>query len=133
MPYGPFLALAAILVMFTWKWIWMFEIDIATTRAGVLDDRSTVFAVRRLCGDWVLLTGLSVVAIGGTAGLMGLLRLFWSIPIPREVREPNREMSAMSLPPATDAPEVVQSPDAHDPTQPATPIGDEESRPSVGG
>lgn len=88
-PYGPFLALAAILVMFTWKWIWMFEVDISKFGAGA--DRATSFAVRRLFGDWVLLTGLSVIAIGGTAGLMGLLRLFWSIPISREAISPERE------------------------------------------
>lgn len=81
-PYGPFLALASILVMFSWRWIWMFEVDISAF--GGAGDRGTSFAVRRLFGDWVLLTGLSVVALGGTAGLMGLLRLFWSIEISRE-------------------------------------------------
>ncbi len=84
-PYGPFLALAAIMVMFSWRWIWMFEVDTSTFGTGAAPDRATSFAVRRLFGDGVLLIGLSVVAIGGTAGLMGLLRLFWSIPVAREV------------------------------------------------
>ena len=88
-PYGPFLALGAILVMFTWQSIWMFEIDISATGAGGVDDRETAFAVRRFFGDWMLLAGLSVIAIGGTAGLMSLMRLFWSMPIEREAAEPD--------------------------------------------
>lgn len=83
-PYGPFLALGAIVVMFAWRWIWMFEIEIGTAGPLGVDDRMTTFAVRRLFGDWVLLLGLSVVSIGGTAGLMGLMRLFWTLPIERE-------------------------------------------------
>ena len=62
----------------------MFEIDISTFDPGAGGDRSTSFAVRRLFGDWVLLAGLCVVAVGGTAGLMALVRLFWSLPISRE-------------------------------------------------
>ncbi len=98
-PYGPFLALAAVLVMFSWRWIWMFEVDISTFGAGA--DRGTSFAVRRLFGDWVLLAGLSVVAIGGTAGLMGLLRLFWSIEMPREAGGHRALPSPWPLPPLT--------------------------------
>jgi leader peptidase (prepilin peptidase) / N-methyltransferase len=104
-PYGPFLALAAILVMFSWQWIWMFEVDISTFGAGA--DRATSFAVRRLFGDWVLLAGLGVVAIGGTAGLMGLLRLFWSIPIPREVADSVVEPTRDSLAATEEAPAVA--------------------------
>jgi len=86
-PYGPFLALGAIIVMFTWRWIWMFEIDISTTGPGAIEDRATSFAVRRMFGDGMLLAGLSVVAFGGTAGLMSLMRLFWTLPIPRHAVE----------------------------------------------
>ena len=92
-PYGPFLALGAIVVMFAWRWIWMWEVDIGLTGPAGVDDRMTSFAVRRLFGDWMLLTGLSVVAVGGTAGLMGLMRLFWTLPI-------ERECSADNAPPA---------------------------------
>ena len=88
-PYGPFLALGAILVMLTWRWIWMFEIDIATHGPGALDDRATTFAVRRFFGDWVLLAGLSVVTLGGTVGLMSLMRLFWNLPIERDIADPD--------------------------------------------
>ena len=107
-PYGPFLALAAILVMFSWRWIWMFEVDISTFGAG--GDRGTSFAVRRLFGDWVLLAGLSAVAIGGTAGLMGLLRLFWSIEIPREAGD--HGASPSPLPPLTESPLMPPSPES---------------------
>ena len=89
-PYGPFLALGAIIVMFSWRWIWMFEIDISTTGPQAIDDRATAFAVRRMFGDGMLLAGLSVVAFGGTAGLMSLMRLFWTLPIQREAVEPHR-------------------------------------------
>lgn len=83
-PYGPFLALGAIVVMFCWRWIWMFEVDIGLTGRVGVDDRMNTFAIRRLFGDWVLLAGLSIASIGGTAGLMGLMRLFWTLPIERE-------------------------------------------------
>ena len=86
-PYGPFLALGAIITMFTWRWIWMFEIDISTTGPGAIEDRATSFAVRRMFGDGMLLAGLCVVAFGGTAGLMSLMRLFWTLPIPRHAVE----------------------------------------------
>lgn len=80
-PYGPFLALAAVIVMFAWRWIWMFEVEMSTSEDLGHDDRATAFAVRRLFGDWALLAGLFATAIGGTAFLMGLIRLFWSIPL----------------------------------------------------
>ena len=120
-PYGPFLALAAILVMFTWKWIWMFEVDISKFGSETVDDLATSFAVRRLFGDGVLLTGLSAVAIGGTAGLMGLLRLFWSIPVERAVGGPEMTPSRAAFPAASDTAEAVQTPDTIDPTEPVHP------------
>ena len=82
-------------------------------------------------GDWVLLTGLSVVAIGGTAGLMGLLRLFWSIPIPREMEN----SGVVPLPEAPTAPqepaEVVPIAEANDPPAPA-PTTSESPQPLAG-
>ena len=83
-PYGPFLALGAVIVMFSWRWIWMLEFNFGTSDPSHVDDWSTSFAVRRLFGAWVLLSGLAVVAIGGTAGLMGLMRIFWTLPVERE-------------------------------------------------
>ena len=114
-PYGPFLALAAILVMFTWRWIWMFEVDISTGGQDVVVDHSTTFAVRRLFGDGVLLTGIAVVAIGGTAGLMGVMRLFWSLQIQREAGEPDEE----EVPSMT--PEVVPQSETNPPNEQTTP------------
>ena len=90
-PYGPFLALGAIITMFTWRWIWMFEVDISSTGPGSIDDRATAFAVRRMFGDWMLLVGLSVVTLVGTVGLMLLMRLFWSLPIQRVAGGPDLE------------------------------------------
>ena len=119
-PYGPFLALAAILVMFHWRWIWMFEVDIS--KFGAAADRTTSFAVRRLFGDWVLLAGLSVIAIGGTAGLMGLLRLFWSIPISSEaVADSVLAHTQESFPAEGDVSEVLPVPIPSDPTDPLPP------------
>ncbi len=110
-PYGPFLALGAIITMFTWRWIWMFGFDISTVGSDAIDDRTTAFAVRRLFGDWQLLGGLSVVALGGTVGLMTLIRLFWSLPISgRESRH-----SAQSL-----EPEVPTPPNQSDSTDKLT-------------
>lgn len=83
-PYGPFLAAGAILVLFAWRWIWMFEIDISLNAQPGEDDRLTRFAIRRLFGDGLLLMGLLIAALGGTALLMGVLRWFRSM----EVRSP---------------------------------------------
>lgn len=105
-PYGPFLALGAILVMFTWRWIWMFEVDIGLTEVAGPDDRATSFAVRRMFGDWVLLLGLALIAIGGTAGLMGLIRVFWSIPLERESKDVIEAEAVAPLP--------VDTPDSHE-------------------
>lgn len=110
-PYGPFLAMGAIITMFAWRWIWMFEIDISSTGPDSIDDRTTAFAVRRMFGDWMLLTGLSVVALVGTVGLMALMRLFWSLPIQRVAGGPDLEVGHQrveepqlppSAPPASD-------------------------------
>ena len=93
--------------MFAWRWIWMFEIDISSTGPDSIDDRTTAFAVRRMFGDWMLLTGLSVVALVGTVGLMALMRLFWSLPIQRVAGGPDLEVGptqAVELP--TSAPAV---------------------------
>lgn len=114
-PYGPFLAMGAIITMFAWRWIWMFEIDISSTGPGSMDDRSTAFAVRRMFGDWMLLTGLSGVALVGTVGLMILIRLFWSLPIQRVAGGPDLEIRNQSAdespaPPSAPPPPVETKP-----------------------
>jgi hypothetical protein len=63
LPYGPCLAAAAVLVLFTWRALW--------TRT------------RDLFGHPPTLAGLAVLVIGGMALLLGLLRLYRSIPVAR--------------------------------------------------
>jgi hypothetical protein len=114
-PYGPFLAMGAMITMFTWQWIWMFEIDISSTGPGSMDDRSTAFAVRRLFGDGLLLTGLSVVVLVGTIGLMLLMRLFWSLPIQRVAGVPGVEAGQLQTGVATLPTSAVQATDESGP------------------
>jgi len=91
LPYGPFLAGAALVVMFCWKSIWMFEVALAASRAR--DDRVSTFALRRLFGDPVALVSLLAAILGGTIVLLGLLRLYRMLPIGK------RDDSSPTLPP----------------------------------
>lgn len=78
LPYGPFLALATFVVLCCWRSIWMAEISLT---AHAVHDRASIFAVRRFFGDPVsmlLVTGLS---LGLLVGLLGLLRLYKSLPV----------------------------------------------------
>ncbi len=79
LPYGPYLSLAALLVMFSWRRIWMLEIPLT---AGS-DDRTGVgtFAIRELMGDPIGLAFLFGLLFGGLTLLLGALRLYWSIPV----------------------------------------------------
>lgn len=79
LPYGPFLALGALIVLFGWRWIWMFELALA--RATAADDRVATFAVRRFFGDPVALALVTGIAVGGLTLLLGLLRLYQMIPV----------------------------------------------------
>jgi leader peptidase (prepilin peptidase)/N-methyltransferase len=79
-PYGPFLSLAAVLVLFFWRRIWMFEITL--TQGARPGDRTTVFALRRLFGDWQGLMILAGMLAGGIVLLLGLWRLYLAIPVP---------------------------------------------------
>lgn len=67
MPYGPCLAAATIVVLFNWRVIW---------------ERT-----RDLFGHWPTLLGMVVLVIGGMALLLGLLRLYRSIPVARRTRD----------------------------------------------
>jgi leader peptidase (prepilin peptidase)/N-methyltransferase len=73
LPYGPCLCAAATVVLFAWKWIWMFEI---------VDGGIVVVSVRRLFGDWIGLLILSGIAYAGFVALLGLLRAYRAIPVP---------------------------------------------------
>lgn len=63
LPYGPFLSAAAVLVVFSWRWLWI--------------------PTREIFGHWPTLIGLAAVVTFGMAGLLGLLRLYRAIPVER--------------------------------------------------
>lgn len=73
-PYGPFLALAAVVVMTGWRWIWQFETSLGTVVAQ--EDRRAVFSVRRLFGDPLALVGIAGVVLVALAVMLGWRR--WS-------------------------------------------------------
>jgi leader peptidase (prepilin peptidase)/N-methyltransferase len=78
-PYGPYLALAALLVLFNWSRIWMFEINLAATDAP--SHAAATFALRRLFGDGVGLLILAGMLAGGLILLLGAWRLYLSLPV----------------------------------------------------
>lgn len=78
-PYGPYLAAGALIVVFGWQWIWMFEFRLS--EAAGPDDREGVFAVRRLFGDWLSLLALAAIMLFGLILLLGLGRLYRMIPV----------------------------------------------------
>ncbi len=77
LPYGPFLALGAMTVLFCWKWIWMAEIALSSKGET---NRLNSFATRRFFGDPISL----LVVIGGSSMLfvilLGLLRVYHHLP-----------------------------------------------------
>lgn len=78
LPYGPFLALGAIVTMFFWRAIWMFEIRLTLAPDP---SRDSIFAIRRFFGDWVSLLmtfGLATVLF---VGLLSLLRFYKSLDL----------------------------------------------------
>lgn len=66
LPYGPWLAMGAIAVMWSWRWIWMFETAWSPTSR---------FAVRRFFSDGIGLAIVGGVAVVGMAALLFVLRL----------------------------------------------------------
>ena len=61
LPYGPYLSLAAVIVLLTWKWLWE--------------------ATKVIFGHWPTLLGLVCAVIAGMALLLGLLRMYRAIPV----------------------------------------------------
>lgn len=86
-PFGPYLSLAAILVMFNWRRIWMFELSLGS-RA---EDRLTTFAVRRLFGDWQSLLIMAGAIFVGLIILLGFRRIYKAIPVTRRSPESEAE------------------------------------------
>jgi leader peptidase (prepilin peptidase)/N-methyltransferase len=78
-PYGPFLSLAAVIVLFGWREIWMFEFSLASEAGSGAGDFA--FAIRRLFGDWQGLLILAGMLAGGLVLLLGGWRLFHAIPV----------------------------------------------------
>ena len=76
-PYGPYLSAAAIVVLFTWRWLWMFEL-----KSGEWS-REDVFAIRNLFGDGIALAMIAGIALAALSILLGLLRLYRQFRIGR--------------------------------------------------
>ena len=70
-PYGPFLAAAASVVLLAWRWIWLFPPN--SPRGG--------FAVRNLFGDAVSLAILGGTALAAFCLLLVIVRLYGAIPV----------------------------------------------------
>jgi leader peptidase (prepilin peptidase) / N-methyltransferase len=64
-PYGPYLGLAALVVLFTWRWLWI--------------------PTRELFGHGPTLAGLAAGMLVALATLLGMVRLYRSIPVTRRV------------------------------------------------
>ncbi|MEZ6147180.1 MAG: A24 family peptidase [Planctomycetaceae bacterium] len=80
-PYGPYLSLASIILMFTWRWIWMLEFGLS--KGASANDRVSTFALRRLFGDWLSLAAIGTITVFGLVILLGLSRLYQLIPVKR--------------------------------------------------
>jgi leader peptidase (prepilin peptidase)/N-methyltransferase len=63
LPYGPFLSVATVIVLFTWNWLWL--------------------ATRDTFGDVPSLAKLGGIAIGSLITLLALIRLYRMIPVAR--------------------------------------------------
>ena len=82
-PYGPYLSLAAVVMLFSWRAIWMLEIQLSSSPAAV----GSSFALRRLFGDGTGLLILAAMLVGGLILLLGGWRLYLSIPVQSRRRE----------------------------------------------
>ena len=71
-PYGPYLSAATVVVLFTWRWLWMLQFPISTDRT---------FSMRLLMGDWPALLIVAGISLGAFVGLLGLLRAYRTIPV----------------------------------------------------
>jgi leader peptidase (prepilin peptidase)/N-methyltransferase len=98
-PYGPYLGMASLIVMFTWRWIWMFEFGLY--EAAALDDREGTFAIRRYFGDWPSLLALAGMILFGLVLLLGLGQLYRMIP---------GKSDAVADPPTPGEPEATGEP-----------------------
>lgn len=63
LPYGPYLTAAALMVLFSWRWLWL--------------------ATRNVFGDWLSLAVLGTAGLGALIVLLALLRAYRAIPVTR--------------------------------------------------
>lgn len=68
LPYGPYLSAATVVVLFTWRWLWK--------------------PTRDVFGHLPTLAALGILVTAGLAALLGLLRLYRSIPVTRRTDPP---------------------------------------------
>lgn len=87
-PFGPYLSLAAIIVLLSWRWLWMLEV-------------SSEFSVRKLFGDGIGLAILGGISATSLILLLGLVRLYRLIP-------------GKSRTTTRDEPDVPEDPSVHD-------------------
>jgi leader peptidase (prepilin peptidase)/N-methyltransferase len=85
-PYGPFLAAAAIVVLCLWRWIWTFEVNFGSTLPRA--DRRSMFSVRRLFGDPLALVGIAIVVLIALAVMLAWTRWKAGWQIQRSVSQP---------------------------------------------
>eukprot|EP00913_Durusdinium_trenchii_P023396 g21974.t1 len=94
-PYGPYLSAAALAVLFGWKWLWTFRIE---------SGGDEILSVRKMYGDLVGLAILGGIAITALIVLLGLLRLYRSVPVTRPRRsEPESDREPADDPIASEA------------------------------
>ncbi len=73
-PYGPYLSVATVLVLLSWKWLWQLEVP-------------QVLSIRKLFGDPIGLAILSSIGIGAFVLLLMALRLYRLIPGKTEIND----------------------------------------------
>jgi leader peptidase (prepilin peptidase)/N-methyltransferase len=71
-PYGPFLALSAYIVLCSWRWIWMLDVNLGSSLAP--HDRRASFSIRRLFGDPAALAAIAAVIVVALAIMLGWRR-----------------------------------------------------------
>jgi leader peptidase (prepilin peptidase)/N-methyltransferase len=88
-PYGPCLAVATVMVLFTWRWIWE--------------------PLKETFGDGRSLAILGTAALVSLVVLLGILRFYWSIPVQSSRRsalqnpaQPGDDEISVESPPKTD-------------------------------
>ena len=76
-PFGPYLSIAAVVVLFAWRPLWMLEI-------------SNEFSIRKLFGDAPGLAILGSISLAAFVALLICLRLYRLIPgKPRSTESPS--------------------------------------------